>query len=612
MHFRRLLILLACLLIPFIRAEPLKIPSGGLDLLEAPRPAEWALHGEGAQGSVVDAEGGAFTSAFSADTQRKPDHHYQQQLLLDSQGAVEKGDALLVTFWARATRTSDESGVGRLSVYFQKASAPWGKSVYRQVTLGEEWKFYSFPGVAKEGLAAGEASLGMGFGFKPQTVEVAQIRVRNFGDRVPLDALPETVNRIVYAGMEADAPWRKAAAERIEQHRKAEMRIQVVDASGAALSGARVQVVQKRHAYAFGSAVVAKNLAGDTAEDRQYQEIVENLFNWIVFENDLKFGPWRAGRASWAKEDAMFYYPNLVKAMTWLEQRKIRMRGHTLLWGPLQEKGYYRGLSFTENPVAARQTLEAHIRELLAESKGRVMEWDVLNHPVADFGDDGQRLDHIYGPEFYAEILRLTRKLNPELTLYVNEGSIMPRGNYRDAYEQQIASLVEAGAAPDGIGFMCHFGETSLTGMEELYAVLERFGKFGVPLLATELDVNTKDEEGQAAYLRDMMTLWFSHPQTSGIIMWGFWEGRHWRPDAALYRKDFSPKPAALAWIDLVKQQWWTREELLTNEQGQASLRGFLGDYELAVWLHEAMEPVQRSRFELNAMGTDIHIRLAE
>ena len=65
--------------------------------------------------------------------------------------------------------------------------------------------------------------------------------------------------------------------------------------------------------------------------------------------------------------------------------------------------------------------------------------------------------------------------------------------------------------------------------------------------------------------------------------MWGFWEGRHWKPDAALYRRDWSIKPAGQAWLDLVKKKWWTNKNGITDAQGRFTTRGFLGDYVVTV-----------------------------
>jgi hypothetical protein len=61
--------------------------------------------------------------------------------------------------------------------------------------------------------------------------------------------------------------------------------------------------------------------------------------------------------------------------------------------------------------------------------------------------------------------------------------------------------------------------------------------------------------------------------------MWGFWEGRHWRPRAAMYRKDWTPKPNAKAYKDLVFKQWWTDESGRTDNDGQYAIRAFRGEH---------------------------------
>ncbi len=163
-------------------------------------------------------------------------------------------------------------------------------------------------------------------------------------------------------------------------------------------------------------------------------------------------------------------------------------------------------------------------------------------------------------------------------------------------------------AAPDGIGFMGHFGATSLTPIEDLYKVFDRFAGLIPNLQCTELDVQVgNDEQLQADYLRDVMTISFSHPAFQAVVMWGFWEGRHWKPDAALYRKDWSIKPAGEVWKELVFSQWWTDETGKTDGNGTLGMRGFLGDYEISV-KHGVKE--KTLTLSLPATGKDIQLAL--
>lgn len=68
--------------------------------------------------------------------------------------------------------------------------------------------------------------------------------------------------------------------------------------------------------------------------------------------------------------------------------------------------------------------------------------------------------------------------------------------------------------------------------MDELFKRLDRYAAFGKDLEIPEFDINTMVEALQADYRRDFMTAVFSHPSVKALMMWGFWEGAHWRPRA--------------------------------------------------------------------------------
>jgi hypothetical protein len=78
------------------------------------------------------------------------------------------------------------------------------------------------------------------------------------------------------------------------------------------------------------------------------------------------------------------------------------------------------------------------------------------------------------------------------------------------------------------------------------------------------------------------MTMVFSHPNVKSFLMWGFWEGRHWKPDAAMYHLDWSPKPNLFEYKRLVFDEWWTKDTAMnTNMNGKTTGSGFLGKYEI-------------------------------
>jgi hypothetical protein len=79
------------------------------------------------------------------------------------------------------------------------------------------------------------------------------------------------------------------------------------------------------------------------------------------------------------------------------------------------------------------------------------------------------------------------------------------------------------------------------------------------------------------------MTACFAHPATNAFITWGFWEGRHWIPNAAYWTKDWEPRPAAKVWYDLVFKKWWTNVRTWTDYRGRVKSKCFLGDYIIEV-----------------------------
>ncbi len=65
--------------------------------------------------------------------------------------------------------------------------------------------------------------------------------------------------------------------------------------------------------------------------------------------------------------------------------------------------------------------------------------------------------------------------------------------------------------------------------------------------------------------------------------MWGFWEGANWIPTSSLYKRDWTPTPAADAYRNLVFKEWWTNESGVTDKDGKFSTQAFFGKYKVTV-----------------------------
>lgn len=555
-----------------------KLPEGGRDLAAAEALAEtrFELHHDAkAERSVVTVEHSAFEQAVRVKTIESPRGKWTVKVDVPLGDSVRQNDVLLVDFWMRALTTADESGDGSIFVVLATKGQAWKTHRIFTAAAGKSWKHWQMPIRLHRKLPEGKHVLSMQFGGLPQTVEIGGLRVINYGPDAQPVKLPMT--RSTYPGREADAAWRKAALQRIEKHRKSNLTLRVVDADGRPVSGAKVRVVMKRHAFGFGCVVNPYGAFGeDTPDKERYRRVFLENFNKAPLESGLRWQnffrpPPERRREIWARKS---------RTIDWLGEHGIEVRGHYLMWGPLSPKTQPKHL--LDDPNALLKAHGAHMAEKIRLTKGRIDEWDTINH-IAGWGRRYSDLPG--GLQVYADTIKLARRLAPEAEHWINEGQIVVAdGGRMDGYEKIIRYLVTHGAGPDGIGFMGHFRDTYLPHPQEVYERIDRFAEFGTKLQYTELDVECgSDEQLQADYLRDVLVAGFSHPSMEGMVLWGFWEGRHWRPDAALWRRDWSIKPAGEVWRDLVFNQWWTDETLATGDDGRATVRGFHGTYSVTV-----------------------------
>ena len=369
-----------------------------------------------------------------------------------------------------------------------------------------------------------------------------------------------------YEGREPDASWRKAAAERIEKYRKADLAVRVVDTQGRPVSNAAVSVHMTQQAFPFGSCVSAGRLVRAKGADAdRYRRMVDELFSHVTIEIE-------SCQILWEQDKTV-----ALDAMKWLKEHGKTIHGCHIVW-PHPKDGLPADVVALKNdPKAMRQRMMAHIDEKLAACKGLVSEWNAVNELYTN-----PLIEETLGKAFILEIFKRAKQIDPSLRLDLNDFGDM--ANVSRAHIEGSLAWVryakEQGIQMDVVGLQCHFN-SFLRPMDEAYAILERYAAFGYPIHVTELDVNINDEPLQADFMRDMLTMLYSHPAVEKITLWGFWEGAQWMPLAALWRKDWSIKPIGSAWMNLVKTQWTTSAELKTDENGSAKLRAFHGDYEV-------------------------------
>jgi uncharacterized protein (TIGR03437 family) len=489
--------------------------------------------------------------------------------------AARQNDVVAVAFWMRAIAAPD--GRGLTSFVLERNDSPYTKSVTYTAAAGADWKKFEVPFTMAETYAANSYNFSFWVTFPNQEIEIGGLSILDYGPGVSFSDLG--LSTWPYAERAADAPWRASAGARIDRYRKGDLTVVVRDDNGKPVPGAAVHVKMNRHAFGFGTAVAGDVLESTGSDGQNYRSSLKKLFNKVVTENVLK---WPAFE-SWGRAQADYMLP-------WFAANGFAMvRGHNVIWPsaqylPADVQNMLKASPPDANALRAR--VNKHIADVMGYSKGKVTEWDVLNEAYTN-----RDLQAVLGDAEMTSWFRQARAADPTVKLYINDYSILESGGYDlqhiNGYAGIIRNMLAAGAPIDGIGLQSHF-DSNLTPPSRVLELLDQFAAFGKDLQVTEFDVAVADEQVQADYTRDFLTVCFSHPAIKGFMIWGFWEGAHWKPSAAMIRRNWSTKPNYDAWNDLIYRQWWTDTSGVTAGDGTFRTRGFLGDYDVEVTINGA------------------------
>ncbi|MCI4671088.1 MAG: endo-1,4-beta-xylanase [Bacteroidia bacterium] len=501
--------------------------------------------------------------------------------------AIQQGDVVLLTFYIRAVGSK-----GKVNFFAENASN-FNKEVILTMPIDTSWKLYYIPVEMRAGYNIESLVVGFHLGFEAQTIEIGGFTAINYGKSISKSALPEQINNQFYDGWETNAPWRSVANKNIDSLRKANLTIQTRDDSGNPVANAWVEVNMLRHEFAFGSAVTADKIAGNNNQNNIYQNKIIDLdgkghgFNWVVFENDMK---WPAWEQNWFVSNA-----ELVNAVSWLKDNGIKIRGHTLIWPGFDNMP--PDIENNQNDINYIKTrINDHITEILTYPglAGQIEEWDVLNETVTN-----RSLENLFrgkagyptGREIFTEIFQKAHEIDSTIGLYLNDYITISQQQEAGSVQYEnlksnTQELLDANSGITGLGFQCHIGGFP-NGIPSVLGTLDDFyNRYGLTTKITEFDMPTfVSESTGASYLKDFLTATFSHPSVDGFLFWNFWDGSTWLNEGTnLFNRDWSMTQPGSTFVDLVFNEWWTSEGLTSDAQGNGTIRGFKGLYEISYY----------------------------
>jgi GH35 family endo-1,4-beta-xylanase len=347
---------------------------------------------------------------------------------------------------------------------------------------------------------------------------------------------------------------------------------------------AKVKVEQVRHEFWFGAALPSGIFSGRGNPDdaARFKEIFASHFNAGVPEVALK---WDAMEP----QEGAVNYTTLDNILAWARQKGIAMRGHCIFWGvPNHVQEWLKALSDDEFKIAVAE----RGRSIGARYRGQFVEYDFNNEMM-----HANYYEQRFGLEFTKQMALWVKDGDPNARLFVNDYDVLT-GNRLADYVRHIQRLLDAGVPISGIGVQGHLHGDSFDAAA-LQNALDTLAQFKLPIRVTEFNfpgqrskyytgdrraqMPPEEEQAKAEALIQYYRICFAHPSVSGIIMWGFWESANWIPQSSLYKRDWTPLPAAKAYEDLVLNQWWTRWSGTANGEGWAIVPAFYGTHKVTV-----------------------------
>ncbi|MCI5969985.1 MAG: endo-1,4-beta-xylanase [Oscillospiraceae bacterium] len=509
---------------------------------------------------TVDVEDMPFNKALEIEVKKQPKNTYDMSFTMKPNFDVQTGDILYLTCYMRTLSSSADENSGTIAWVYEQNTEPFKKAFTYECTSVGKWQKYSIGYAFKlDNGSKDSVKVVLRVGYKPQVVQVAGFELINYKDTVELKDIPKTTFDY-YEGMEPDAQWRKEAENRIEQIRKGDYSITVVDENDKIIPNAKVSVDMVKHEFDLGTVVWG---APSAASDMKFFDTIKQNFNMVVPGNALKWKQFESNKQA------------ALDVVKWANDNGLKVRGHALIWDSLAHMPSDLKQIEKDKEKALERT-GTHIYDEVSAFKDRIYDWDVVNEAVMNLNFRTK-----YGEQIYVDWFKKAREADPNANLYINETGIVGYDSIRfDSFMDILKKMKEYNVDYDAIGIQGHFSVPC--NPMDFYNQLETISSYaGKPIKITEYSMNS-DEIMQAYFTKDILTAVFSNKNVNGFVMWGHYEGADGTSKSTpMYRSDWTLKPAGEQFIYLTQKKWSTHQKGSSGSDGLFYGRGFYGDYDV-------------------------------
>jgi endo-1,4-beta-xylanase len=277
---------------------------------------------------------------------------------------------------------------------------------------------------------------------------------------------------------------------------------------------------------------------GNVIGNRGIEESFDSYWNQVAPENSGKWVSVEIGRDiyEWGGLDAAYNYAL---------GKNFPYKHHNLIWDEQQPWWWLKNLDSLEQAEEVEEWIQ-----LVGERYPEMDYVDVVNEPLHEpppyksaMGGDG-----VTGWDWVIWAFEKARQYCSDSTkLFLNDFNIINSTTNTNRYLELINLLQERGLI-DGIGVEGHYFELRDASPTTIKTNLDKLAATGLPIHISEYEVDLEDDNAQLLkYQTQFKALW-EHPGVTGITLWGYIEGRMWKTNGYLVRKDGTERPA-LIWL---------------------------------------------------------------
>jgi endo-1,4-beta-xylanase len=333
----------------------------------------------------------------------------------------------------------------------------------------------------------------------------------------------------VWLGLDGSDTWRLAG---LEAKALSGAKLTVVDGSAIKLAGKDPDGLQrllskKRPDFRLGAAMAL----GPAMTDPAYASVAfGGNFGMLTTENALK---WQFVHP----EPDTYTFQEADALVALAEKYHLQVHGHTLVFAEANPR-WVQDLP----AEAVEGVMLDHIQKVVGRYKGRMVSWDVVNEPLADYDDfvpgETELRQHKWframGEAYIAKAFRAAHKADPKALLFLNEYGLEADGERWDGLIALVKRLQAQNVPIDGVGFQAHVYEAAdRIDPATLRRHIRQLEELGLKVRISEMDVYSDDGvEVQAAQYADVLAACLAEPNCVSFTTWGVSDRYdYWRDD---------------------------------------------------------------------------------